>query len=147
MADPAPHDLHSRTEIHHLVVGFYREVVFDDLLEPVFGDVAEVDWAEHIPRLIDYWCRVLLGEVGYQGALLAAHAHIHTLEPLRTEHCDRWYSLWAQSVDRRWAGPKAEQAKDHAAHIMAIIARRILGTSWAPPAPAHPAGLDVAARS
>jgi hemoglobin len=126
-------DLDSRAEIHHLVVGFYREVVFDDLLEPVFGEVAEVDWAEHIPRLIDYWCRVLLGEPGYQGAILATHAHLHALEPLRLEHCDRWFGLWARSVDERWAGPVAERAKQHAASIMAILARRILGTSWAPP--------------
>ena len=51
-------DLDSRAAIHDLVVGFYREIVFDDLLEPVFGEVAEVDWAEHIPRLIAYWQRV-----------------------------------------------------------------------------------------
>lgn len=126
-------DLDSRAQIHHLVVGFYREIVFDDLLEPVFGEVAEVDWAEHIPRLIDYWCRVLLGEPGYQGAILAAHAHLHAQEPLRTEHCDRWYSLWVRSVDDRWSGPTAERAKHHAARIMAMLARRVIGTEWAPP--------------
>lgn len=133
-----PHtgDLDSRSQIHHLVVGFYREVVFDDLLEPVFGEVAEVDWAEHIPRLIDYWCRVLLGETGYRGALLAVHAHLHALEPLRLEHCDRWYQLWARSVDDRWSGPLATRAKEHAAQIMATIARRLLDADWSPPVPA-----------
>lgn len=130
-------DLDARSQIHDLVVGFYREIVFDDLLEPVFGEVAEVDWAEHIPKLIDYWCRVLLGQPGYQGALLAAHAHLHSLEPLRLEHCDRWYLLWARSVDERWAGPRADQAKQHAAHIMGILARRVIGTDWS--APVRPA--------
>ena len=47
-------DLVSRADIHDLVVEFYREVVFDDLLAPFFGEVAEVDWSQHIPRLIDY---------------------------------------------------------------------------------------------
>ena len=60
--DPTTHDLETRADIHDLVVAFYREIVFDDLLEPVFGEVAEVDWALHIPKLIDYWCRVLLGQ-------------------------------------------------------------------------------------
>ncbi len=46
-------DLVSRSDVHDLVVEFYREVVFDEVLEPVFGEVAEVDWAAHIPRLVD----------------------------------------------------------------------------------------------
>lgn len=48
--------------------------MFDDLLAPVFTEVAEVDWSAHIPRLIDYWCRVLLGEPGYDGAILTGAA-------------------------------------------------------------------------
>jgi hemoglobin len=134
-SDETGRDLDARPQIHDLVVGFYREIVFDDLLEPVFGEVAEVDWAEHIPRLIDYWCRVLLGQPGYQGALLAAHAHLHSLEPLRLEHCDRWYLLWARCVDERWVGPRADQAKQHAAHIMGIVARRVIGADWTAPVP------------
>ena len=35
-------DLDSRSQIHDLVVRFYREIVFDELLGPVFGEVAEV---------------------------------------------------------------------------------------------------------
>jgi hemoglobin len=140
-----PQDLDSRAQIHHLVVGFYREVVFDDLLEPVFSDVAEVDWAEHIPRLIDFWCRVLLGEPGYDGAILAAHAQIHAREPLRTEHCDRWYLLWVRTIDDRWAGPVAERAKEHASRIMAMLARRVLGTEWTPPAGAERAHQELPA--
>jgi hemoglobin len=71
--DPRTHDIETRSDVHDLVVAFYREIVFDDLLAPVFGEVAEVDWAMHIPKLIDYWCRVLLGQAGYSGAILAAH--------------------------------------------------------------------------
>lgn len=135
-------DLDSRTQIHHLVVGFYREVVFDDLLAPVFGEVADVDWTVHIPKLIDYWCRVLLGEPGYDGFVLAAHRAVHDVEAFRAEHFDRWYALWVDAVDRRWQGPIAEQAKAHAARIAAVLARRLLAIDWAPPeatalGPAH----------
>mgnify|MGYP000346625624 CR=1 FL=1 len=45
MTVPTMPDLDSRSAIHDLVVRFYREVVFDDLLGPVFGEVAEVDTA------------------------------------------------------------------------------------------------------
>jgi hemoglobin len=132
--DGAPGDLDGRGDVHDLVVHFYREIVFDDLLAPVFGEIAEVDWTVHIPLLIDYWCRVLLGEIGYSGgAILAVHRHVHHLEALRAEHFDRWYLLWAQSIDDGWAGPTAERAKRHAARVAASLASRLLGMTWEPP--------------
>jgi hemoglobin len=122
-------DLDRRAEVHDLVVAFYREIVFDDVLAPVFTEVAEVDWAEHIPKLIDYWCRVLLDEIGYRGSLLAAHRHVHDQVPFEPVHFERWLRLWNQSIDRRWSGPKAEQAKAHAAHLGGVIARHISGAT------------------
>jgi len=126
-------DLDSRAQVHDLVVGFYREIVFDDLLGPVFGEVAEVDWSVHIPKLIDYWCRVLLREPGYDGFILDAHHHVHGLEPLRVEHFDRWYTLWAEAVDEGWAGPVAEAAKRHAARTATVLVRHVLGVPWEVP--------------
>lgn len=126
-------DLMSRADIHDLVVEFYREVVFDELLEPLFGGVAEIDWGQHIPKLIDYWCRILLRKGSYVGQVTAVHRHLHGLEPIRVEHCDRWYVLWASSVDARWAGPTADRAKTHAASLMAGMARHVFGLDWVPP--------------
>ena len=126
------HDLDSRAEIHDLVVGFYREIVFDELLEPVFGEVAEVDWAVHIPKLIDYWCRVLLRQPGYEGSILEAHQHVHDLKALDVEHFDRWYALWVQSIDARWTGPLSELAKEHAARMGGTLARRLMDVTWTP---------------
>ena len=126
-------DLDTPGQIHDLVVHFYREIVFDELLAPVFEEVAEVDWTWHIPHLIDYWCRVLLGEARYDGFILRAHERVHGVEPLQLEHFDRWYALWVASVDSRWAGPISGQAKAHAAKMARIMARRILGTEWVAP--------------
>lgn len=120
-------DLDTRCAIHDLVVTFYREIVFDDLLAPVFAEVAETDWTVHIPRLIDYWCTILLGERGYHGALLEAHREVHHRDPFRDEHFDRWYQLWVASIDARWCGPRAEQAKAHAAATAGLISRRLRG--------------------
>jgi hemoglobin len=126
-------DLTTRAEIHDLVVGFYREIIFDDLLGPVFDEVAEVDWTLHLPKLVDYWCRVLLGQHGYVGNVTAVHRHLHGLEPVTTEHCDRWYELWVRCVDARWGGATAEHATAHAAALMTGMARRIFDLDWAPP--------------
>jgi hemoglobin len=123
-------DLDSRAAIHDLVVDFYREVALDDLLGPVFGEVAEVDWAAHIPKLIDYWCRVLLGEPGYEGTILGPHRALHDLSPLTPQLFDRWFELFVDSVDAGWSGPYATRAKEHAARIAATLARRILGIEW-----------------
>jgi hemoglobin len=125
-------DLARRADIHDLVVAFYREIVFDDLLAPVFDEVADVDWAVHIPKLIDYWCRVLLGEPGYRGAIMASHRHVHDLGAFRAEHFDRWYELWVRSIDATWQGPVAENAKRHAARIGASLTRQLLDTEWRP---------------
>lgn len=128
--EPTRSDLAARVDIHDLVVAFYREVIFDDLLAPVFSEAAEIDWALHIPKLIDYWCRVLLGEVGYAGAILASHQHVHEVEPFRAEHFDRWYELWTAAIDRGWEGPLAERAKTHAARIGGVIAGHLDGCTW-----------------
>ena len=47
-------DLDSRAKTHDLVVDFYREIAFDDLLGPVFAEVPEVDRATHIRKLIEW---------------------------------------------------------------------------------------------
>jgi len=132
-------DLSTRTQIHDLVVDFYREIVFDDLLGPVFVDVAEVDWAVHIPILVDYWCRIVLGLAGSNARVTSVHRHVHALEPLGVEHCDRWYELWTACLDARWSGPLAERARSHAAALMSGMARHVFDVEWQAPS-AVPAG-------
>ena len=83
---------------------------------------------------------MLLGQPGYAGAILNAHRHVHDIEPFRVEHFDRWYALWIDAVDQRWAGPTADLAKTHAAHIAAVLARKLLDFDWQPPAPPRTVG-------
>lgn len=123
-------DLTTRAAIDQLVTTFYREIVFDDLLEPVFGEIAEVDWVAHIPILIDYWTSILLGAEGHRGSIMGVHRHLHAMAPIERVHCDRWYSLWAGCVDERWAGPIADRAKAHAAALMAGMAKHLFSFAW-----------------
>lgn len=125
-------DLDRRSRIHDLVVDFYREVAMDEVLGPVFNEVAEVDWAEHIPKLIDYWCRVLLRQPGYDGYILRAHQRVAAVEPFRAEMFDRWFQLFVDAVDREWCGPVADRAKEHAAQIANVLSRQVVGENWAP---------------
>lgn len=129
---PLP-DLDSRAHIRDLVVAFYREVAMDELLAPVFCDQAHVNWSVHIPKLVDYWCRVLLGHPGYEGRLLEPHQRVHAMEAFRPELFDRWYSLFVEEVDGAWQGPVAESAKAHAARMATILSRRLLNVDWKEP--------------
>jgi hemoglobin len=128
----APQDLSTPAQVHDLVTFFYREIVFDELLEPMFSEVAEVDWAEHIPKLIDYWCWILFGADGYPGAVTRTHRHLHETAPITAAHCTRWFTLWVQCIDARWRGPYADQAKAHAQTLMAGMAKHIFGYDWQP---------------
>jgi hemoglobin len=123
-------DLTTRRQVHDLIVVFYRELVNDEILGPVFEEVAEVDWGHHIPLLIDYWCRILLGDQSYQGTLLMAHRRVHDLQPFTVEYFDRWYAQWVASIEGRWAGPLAEKAKAHAARIATTLARQLPRIFW-----------------
>jgi hemoglobin len=127
-------DVSTPAHVHDLVVGFYREIMLDELLGPIFSDVAEVDWPEHIPRLIDYWCWILLGTPRYAGNVTKTHRHLHSLQPIEPDHCDRWFLLWVQCVDERWEGRNAERAKSYAATMMAGLAKHVFGFTWARPA-------------
>ena len=140
-------DLDTRARIHDLVVRFYREIAFDDLLGPVFAEVAEVDWSVHIPKLIDYWCRVLLGQPGYDGFILAPHQQVNDRQTFSPDLFDRWFGLFAATVDSGWRGPIADRAKSHAERTAKMLARRLISRAWAPNAESPCPGVAVPGRN
>ena len=125
-------DLDTETQINYLVTDFYREVIFDPLLGPVFDEDAEVDWGFHIPHLIDYWCWILLGDRRYSGNVTRSHRDLHAISPITAEHCDRWFELWCSCIDARWRGPVADHAKRHAETLMAGLAKHVFAVAWEP---------------
>jgi hemoglobin len=123
-------DLDSREHIAQLVRDFYRDVAMDDLLGPIFS-AAHVDWAAHLAKLTDFWAKQLLGDPGYEGNPLRAHAPLHAATPFRSEHYRRWLDLFTTTVDEHFAGPYADLAK-HRAERMARALERLLAGTGAP---------------
>ncbi len=117
-------DLDDREAIDDLVRSFYRRAAMDDVLGPVF-EAAHVDWSVHIPTLIDFWAWQLLGEPGYEGNPLLAHAPVHARTPFGEEHYDRWLELFTDTVEERFEGPSADLAVRRATK-MARALRRLL---------------------
>lgn len=121
-AEPPAADLAGRDDVRTLVRAFYRAVAVDDLLGPVFSR-AGVDWPTHVERLTAFWAWQLLGEPGYDGNPLRAHAPVHAVEPFRPAHFERWLELFNTAIDDTFAGPVAEAAKQRAAKMASALAR------------------------
>lgn len=137
-------DLDSPEEIAEMVRRFYADVAQDELLGPLFNDVARVDWSAHLPKLTAFWCRALLGLPGYSGNPFQSHAQIHARRPFTAAHFGRWLSLFHETLDLGWVGPNADRAAELAENVAQVHSRQLVGRglSVVPSAPD-----DAAARA
>lgn len=106
-------DIANDEDVKLLVDQFYDRVSQDELLSPIFNDVAQVDWEHHLPTMYSFWSSMLLRSATYKGRPWPKHAPL----PVRQEHFERWVSLFCQTVDRLFQGPKANEAKSTALSI------------------------------
>lgn len=120
-------DLDSADEIAEMVRRFYADVTQDDLLGPMFNDVAQVDWSEHLPKLAAFWRRALLGEPGYQGNPFRAHLLVHAQREFTPEHFERWLTLFHETLELGWTGPHTQRALDLADNVARVHSHQLLG--------------------
>ncbi|HQZ32802.1 MAG TPA: group III truncated hemoglobin [Ilumatobacteraceae bacterium] len=129
---PAPtRDLDTDGEIDEMVRRFYADVTQDDLLGPMFNEVARVDWSEHLPKLASFWRRALLGEPGYQGNPFRAHALVHAQRAFTPAHFERWLALFHETLELGWVGPYAQRAADLADNVARVHGHQLLGRNIA----------------
>jgi hemoglobin len=114
-------DIASRADIERLVNGFYDRVRRDDLLGPIFDDVAQTDWAHHLPKMYAFWEGVLFGAPGFRGNPLAIHRALARRVPLGPREFGRWLALFHATIDDAFAGPCAEDAKARAVRIAGVM--------------------------
>jgi hemoglobin len=120
-------DLDGPEEIAEMVRRFYADVAQDDLLGPMFNDVARVDWSEHLPKLAAFWCRALLGLPGYVGNPFRAHALVHARRQFAAAHFQRWLDLFHETLDLGWVGPHADRAHELADNVARVHSEQLLG--------------------
>jgi hemoglobin len=120
-------DLDDPTEIAEMVRRFYADVAQDELLGPMFNEVAHVDWSEHLPKLAAFWCRALLSRPGYEGNPYRAHLLVHARRAFTREHFVRWLDLFHETLDMGWEGPGVERAKALAAKVAMVHSKQIIG--------------------
>lgn len=129
-ANLATHD-----DVVRLVNAFYDRVRVDDLLGPIFNDIARVDWDAHLPKMYAFWSSVLFGTAGFRGNPLAVHRALAQRAPLTAVEFDRWVMLFHATVDELFSGHVADDAKVRAIRIAAtmqyhIEADRNSATIW-----------------
>ncbi len=124
-------DISSDSDIRLLVDEFYRRVRLDPLLQPIFDDVAKVDWVEHLPHLYSFWSDLLFRTRQFSGRPWPKHAVL----PVNREHFQRWLSLFTSTVDDNFEGPRAREAKGFAASIADTFQMRMGLLTFSIPSP------------
>ncbi len=112
-----------------MVRRFYSDVAQDDLLGPMFNDVAEVDWSEHLPKLTAFWCRALFGTPGYEGNPFKAHQNVNAKRAFTFAHFERWLDLFDETLELGWVGPYAEKAKALATNVARVHRHQLVGSA------------------
>jgi dephospho-CoA kinase len=100
-------ELNNREDIDFLVHSFYKQVLKDEMLAPFFQTL---EFELHLPKMIDFWCFVLLGETGYSTNVVEKHMHM----PLKAEHFERWLQIFNRTLDEFFDGENVEIAKQRA---------------------------------
>lgn len=124
-----PCDVQDRSDIADLVTTFYRRAFEDELIGPIFTDIAHLDLDHHLPIMCDFWETVLFRAGLYQRNAFAVHVALNAKVNLDGEHFERWLKIWVKNVDDHFVGEVAERAKTQAARIAASIHRRLQGRS------------------
>ena len=81
----------TESSIIELVDTFYARVRDDAVLSPVFEAKLAGRWHEHMPRMVAFWTKVLLGKGEFNGNVFGKHMALSGIE---TEHFVRWLTLF-----------------------------------------------------
>ena len=132
------HDIQSLQDIQTFVDRFYRRIQEDDVLGPIFEQVAGVDWEAHLDLMYQFWDSVLFATGSYKGNPLLAHQNVNqAVTRFRDKHLNqvdfaRWLSLFSNTIDSLFCGPRTEQAK-RSAHRMAGHLQSVCEPDFRPP--------------
>ncbi len=114
-------DIQSRSDILQIIEAFYKRLLADPVMAPVFLEVANIDLEEHLPILVDFWDSILFFTAKYKGNAMLPHLQLHEKYPLRKEHFKRWLAFFNLSVDELFEGDKAQLMKERAKSIALLM--------------------------
>ncbi len=104
-------------DIKVFVDEFYTRVRTDELIGPIFMEKIS-DWRPHLDKMYAFWNAALFGVPGFRGNPFAKHA------PLKIEgpHFERWLELFYATLEERFEGYIADDAKKRATFVLNPLA-------------------------
>lgn len=119
-------DIQNRQDIEVLVNACYEKVKTDAVIGYLFNDVAQVNWATHLPKMYDFWENILFFTGNYDGNPMAKHKELHQKSTMNPSHFAHWNKLFTETVDHLYEGAKAEEIKNRALNISAAMMYKTL---------------------
>lgn len=99
---PVKQILPERAEMIAFIRSFYREVLRDDLIGPIFHRVVgscDTQWAGHYETMADFWLAVVFDGPSFRGNPMVKHAAIPDIVPA---HFDRWLEIFELTARSFW---------------------------------------------
>jgi hemoglobin len=118
-------DINSEEQVMQLVEDFYRQLMQDAHIGLYFTEVITLDLDVHLPLIAAFWNAVLFGTGDYRGNPIVKHIALHRKHPLDQAAFDRWLAIWSDTIDARFVGPKAEEAKQKARTMAQLMLIKI----------------------
>lgn len=81
--------------VAQLVDTFYARIRADAVLGPVFERQLAGRWDQHLPRMVAFWTKVLIGSGDFQGNVYGKHMALSGIEE---EHFTRWLALFRMTA-------------------------------------------------
>ena len=107
----------SEEQIRALVHTFYDKVRADLELGPVFDNVIEGSWPDHLAKMCDFWSSLIRGTGRYKGNPLSMHMRIDAIRP---QHFKMWLGLFHETAHELFG--------DEIAPVFTMRADRIAAT-------------------
>ena len=108
----------TESSIVRLVDTFYARVRADAVLGPVFAARLDGHWDQHMPRMVAFWTKVLLGTGEFQGNVFGKHMALSGIE---RDHFVRWLALFRATALDVFGAAGAAPALDVANRIAASL--------------------------
>jgi len=118
-------DIKKRKDLELLVTEFYKKVLADDKIAPVFTGTVKIDWGSHLPIICDFWENLLWGGEKYQANLMQKHLDFNQHIRFTHLHLERWLLHWNTTLTANFTGKNAAQISERAGHIGRLILFKI----------------------
>lgn len=117
-------DIETREDVKWLVDTFYEQILESEIAH-IFTDVAQLDFEAHMPVMYDFWSTMLLSDRSYSGNPMIKHIHLHQKTPLGEHEFNVWLTLFCNTVQHLFEGPKADEAMMRARSIAGLMQHKV----------------------